>query len=126
MKLRITIFFLALSLSIFGKQVPVDKAKEAAVNFLTQGTVSQFKGTPQLNLIHIPLSSALKFQTSTIKSTGSEDLYYIFNINQDEGFIIVSGDDEAIPILAYSVAGRIEASDIPPNFRKWIEGLFSV
>ena len=122
MKLRITIIFLALSLSIFGKQVPVDKAREAAANFLSQSSISQFKASPQLNLIQIPLASPGKFVSSTIKSASDEELYYIFNINQDQGFIIVSGDDEAIPILAYSYTGGIEPSDVPPNFRKWIEG----
>jgi hypothetical protein len=59
MKLKITLILLALSLSVCGKQVSADKAKEVAMNFLSQGTINQFKGSLQLNLVKITISSSL-------------------------------------------------------------------
>lgn len=33
--------------------------------------------------------------------------YYVFNTNDDNGFVIVSGDDRTAEILAYSDKGRL-------------------
>ena len=35
------------------------------------------------------------------KTTQDTDAYYVFNRENDEGFIIVSGDDKTIPVLGY-------------------------
>lgn len=43
---------------------------------------------------------------------------YIFN--HADGFIIVSADDRAIPVLAYSFEGSYDAANIPPQFNDWI------
>ena len=45
--------------------------------------------------------------------------YYIFN-NEDGGYVIVSGDDIAIPILGYSDSGIIDADHMPENLRWWL------
>ncbi len=39
--------------------------------------------------------------------------YYIFNSSSNDGFVIVSGDDCATPILGYSTEGCIDLSNIP-------------
>ena len=43
--------------------------------------------------------------------------YYVFNTNDDNGFVIVSGDDRTAEILAYSDNGRFNADEIPDNMR---------
>ncbi|MBE0655824.1 MAG: thiol protease/hemagglutinin PrtT, partial [Bacteroidales bacterium] len=35
--------------------------------------------------------------------------------------VIVSGDDNAIPVLGYSFTGSFTSQNVPPNFRKWLE-----
>ena len=46
--------------------------------------------------------------------------YYVFNTNDDNGFVIVSGDDRTAEILAYSDKGRFNADEIPDNMRAWL------
>lgn len=47
--------------------------------------------------------------------------YYVFNNGKDNGFIIVSGDDKAAPVLGYSDSGSFDANDIPDGLRYWLE-----
>lgn len=47
--------------------------------------------------------------------------FYIFNVGSNGGFVIVSGDDCAIPILAYSLSGTFETRNIPANISHWLQ-----
>lgn len=47
---------------------------------------------------------------------------YVFNINGDAGYVIVSNDDVAVPILGYSDSGSFDANNIPDNMRAWLQG----
>ena len=47
--------------------------------------------------------------------------YYVFNNGKDNGFIIISGDDKAAPVLGYSDSGSFDANDIPEGMRYWLE-----
>ena len=42
--------------------------------------------------------------------------YYVFNVNDNNGFVIVAGDDRVKPILAYSTSGCFNPSDIADGF----------
>ncbi len=48
-------------------------------------------------------------------------LYYIFNIQDDGGFIIVSGDDATEEILGYTTKGRYDENHLPPNMSSWLD-----
>jgi len=60
---------------------------------------------------------------SSIPTTQSQEnpLFYIFNSGNNNGFVIVAGDDNALPILGYSTSGTFDKDLLPPNFRKWLE-----
>ena len=45
--------------------------------------------------------------------------YYVFNVGQDEGFVIVSGSDKTQTILGYSDTGRIDLQQMPEGLRRW-------
>ena len=47
--------------------------------------------------------------------------YYVFNIGDKSGFIIVSGDNRAKEILGYSNTGSFNSSSLPPNFSAWLD-----
>ena len=40
--------------------------------------------------------------------------YYVFNVEADQGYVIVSGNDQMPAILGYSNTGTFDASDVPP------------
>lgn len=58
----------------------------------------------------------------SVHSTLSKEkaCYYVFNMGEDNGFVIVSGDDRAKDILGYSDRGSFTVDDMPENFRSWM------
>lgn len=50
------------------------------------------------------------------------DYYYVFNAGQDQGYVVVSGDDRTAPILGYANHGTFDVDKIPCNMAAWLEG----
>lgn len=46
--------------------------------------------------------------------------YYIYNIGQDEGFVVVSGNDQTDMILGYTDHGTFDYEQMPENMRVWL------
>jgi len=115
--LFILLFVGIISIST-AKEVKPETAKLVAQNLYQQ--VNKDKGSINLELVY---TSKSKIISNFIKS-GSNDiaLYYVFNADNNNGFVIVSGDDNVIPILGYSTSGNYDNSNLPSNFRKWLEG----
>lgn len=64
-------------------------------------------------------TAALSFTQAT--DTG-EAAVYIFNRGNNQGFMLLSADDAAAPLLGYSDSGSFNPSDIPPQLAYWLEG----
>ncbi len=50
-----------------------------------------------------------------------ENPFYIFNVENGGGYVIVSGNDQTTSILGYSTNGNIDMNNIPDNLRYWLE-----
>lgn len=46
--------------------------------------------------------------------------YYIFNVEHEDGFVIVSGDDRTAEILGYSEHGNLNPDNAPDNVKWWL------
>ncbi|GEM_PF-1308599 len=46
--------------------------------------------------------------------------FYVFNADGG-GFVLVSGDDRAVPVLAYSDEGSLDINNAPENVRAWLD-----
>ena len=46
---------------------------------------------------------------------------YIFNIGDNEGYVITSSDDCISPVLGYSYEGSIDVDNIPDNMQWWLD-----
>lgn len=57
----------------------------------------------------------------TLITDGSDGLY-IFNAANGSGWVIVSAEDSAMPILGYSDQGSFRTDNQPANLRAWIGG----
>ncbi len=55
------------------------------------------------------------------RSSDSNAYYYVFNIGNNNGFVIISGDDRAKDILGYSDIGSFNIDSLPPNFSDWLK-----
>ena len=110
------ILFLVASHS-FGKQVDAATAKIVAKNFLSSRVNGpMFARGSDLNLV-MQGGESLK---NTSPSSEEQVCFYVFNLSKGGGFIVVSGDDVAQPVLAYS--GEKEFSqNIPPHVAAWLD-----
>ena len=54
-------------------------------------------------------------------STTGNNFYYVFNAENNDGFVIVSGDDRTTDILGYGNSGNLDMSNLPDNLKWWLE-----
>ncbi len=47
--------------------------------------------------------------------------YYAFNIGNNDGFVIVSGDDSLTELVGYSDSGSFDPDNMPDNMRSWLQ-----
>ena len=108
--LTLCIAVLALGSLVAG---PVDqqKAQRIGTKFLSTTTLAQRNADIQLNCV----SAVVDFERGSID-------YYVFNVRGGEGFVIVSGDDRAKPILAYSTTGSYDPQDVSEGFAFTLNG----
>lgn len=63
-----------------------------------------------------------KFQQTNLRRAASAagNAYYVFNAENNGGFVIVAGDDRVKDILGYSERGSFDLSKAPSNVRWWL------
>ena len=100
---------------------PVDSgvAIKVAKNFYLQSL--QNKGLTEVDLTLVYTGTSV--QVSNLKNTGTQEfpVYYIFNVNQHDGFVIVSADNDVTPVLGFTNTGEYQGSNLPPAFKKLLE-----
>ena len=111
--MRKTILTLCLAALTLGNLLagPVDqqKAQKVGAKFLSTTAVSQKSADIQLQLV------------STAYDRNATD-YYVFNVSNGEGFVIVAGDDRVKPILAYSTTGSFDPNNMSEGFEFTLDG----
>ncbi len=105
----IIILAVLLSGNIGAKKVDKGEAHRAASAFITH-SLPQLRGSLEPELIY----TATGEKSNGLRS-GIYPLFYIFNIPDNRGFVIISGDDTAIPVLAYSDKGSFKTEQMPEN-----------
>ena len=73
----------------WGGILTADEAKGVATEFFRNAELSRLASPDALTLAHV-------------ESVASAPAYYVFNATDERGFIIVSADDSALPVVAYS------------------------
>ncbi len=120
MKLRLLLaIFLLACFSSLAKSIDKITAMSVAKNFYAQ----KANGNRSMSNVVANLSTAYECKAKITENgiTAEQSLYYVFNKNTDDGFIIVSGDDVAIPVLGYTTSGSFHGDHLPPAFEKWLE-----
>ena len=106
-----TLTFLMLMLCcigyVFAKPVDTDLAKKVALNFL--------KSTEKVAAADLSMED---FTDITAKTPFHE--FYVFSIRDGLGFILISGDDRALPILGYSLDNPFVSEGMPEHIRWWL------
>ena len=57
----------------------------------------------------------------SLKQDTKESPYYVFNIGENGGFVIASGDDQVPAILAYADHGFFQTDSLPCNVAYWMK-----
>ena len=95
---------------LHAQQVSEEQAAQTAKDFLSKKAPSKARG----------LSSSLKLAyTSTVEG---KHCYYVFNRGENDGFVIVSGDERTSgAVLGYSDKGSFDYSKLPINAKGWMD-----
>ena len=99
-----TFFFLTIlfsTISLFADPVDREQAYKNAQKFLkNNGSGAKLKR---------PLVS---------RGETSQQPYYIFNAEDNQGFVVASGDDRTVQILGFGNSGNIDVANIPLNMQE--------
>jgi hypothetical protein len=95
---------------VYSKEVSKDIARRVALNFFAERVSQAYPADP-----YVPGISAW----SAVPSEAAP-LYYIFNFTP-RGFILISADDAAVPVLGYSFEGTYSTENPPEACRAWVK-----
>ncbi len=65
-------------------------------------------------------NAALLKLVHTVTAQSGIPAMYVFNYTTDKGYVILSADDSAVPMLGYADNGSFEISEIPPQMEWWL------
>lgn len=83
--------------NLHAKVLTPEEAAKTATEFFSAGNTSRLGNSDALELAH------------TAKKSDGTPVYYVFNAKNGRGFIIISADDKAVPVVGYSY----ESSFVP-------------
>lgn len=102
-KILFTLFLACLVQLLMAGPIDENAAKNKAMQFLSQ--------------------CGLRSNVSLVNVTPEQyDGLYILNFSDGKGFVIVSGDDNAVSVLAYSLDKSFKVSNIPTTVSQWLNG----
>lgn len=108
-KITLVLFLLVCTL-VVAAPVSREEARQKAMNFL------KTKGIEATNGLKLSVRKARKAADT------ESAYYYLFNAGNENGYVVVSGDDRTDAILGYADKGSITEETMPDNMRAWLEG----
>ncbi len=109
------LFFVMLFLGIVSistaKQLEVATARQIAKNMYLQ--VDNTKANLNFKLVYTAVLN--------MKSEEEIPLFYVFNVEDNNGFVIVSAHDNTLPILGYATIGSFNNVNMPANVAAWLD-----
>jgi len=113
------LFSLAINLNLFADPVDPEKASKIAANFYSQ--MNADKGLSDLSLSLVFTSTSTDISVAKGSERQESAVFYIFNINRNDGYVVVAADDEVSPVLGYSLTGNYSGLNLPPACKKLLE-----
>ena len=103
------LFFALVACTLSAKPIDKETAKQKALSFLSKENSRKMRKAPskELNL-------------STVENS-FERSFYVFNVGQDDGFVLVSANDQTESILGYVDEGSFDEGSIPENMKAWLQ-----
>ena len=106
----LTFMMLLLSFTLGAKANPIDmrQAREVGAKFISANTATKVASGSDLQWV------------TTYRTTNNVAAFYVFNTTK--GYVIVSADDCATPILAYSDENQFDPNDLPEAMQAYLMG----
>ena len=133
------IFFLLVLATIvspvLGDPIDENTARQVASQTLSQSSAThsvdnatqvKAQAVPQKTVQLLYKSSSINSENTNTtkhntKTNVKETIYfYVFGTENNEGFVIVAGDDRVTPVLGYSDTNGFDADNMPPNLQWWL------
>ena len=113
MKLVLLLWFLLGSGVSFNGALANPISREQALQNARDFFAAKGKVLPERSFRHAPVKSGVL----TV-----EPNYFVFNVGDDQGFVIAAGDDCVPAILGYADRGTFIGDSLPANVKSWLDG----
>ena len=97
---------------VWAERIDVSTARKVAENVANAGSGLRSAGDLSLVYAAAPGKSGSALRSGTVD--GAAD-YFVFNVSGNKGFVIVSGEDRALPVFGYSDEGAFDPDNLPDN-----------
>ena len=108
---RLVLFSLLLARSaVFAASLSESEALNIALKFQQERTTTKLRS-----------AALLKLESNIPSLTPRNPAFFIYNIGDNQGFVLVSGESGTKTILGYSDVGNLQAASIPDNLKAWLD-----
>lgn len=112
MKYILGFVYIGLVTCLYASPVDTNVAQTIAQRFMqTNLTAPSLKNMLSMHLVHQ--------EVSTQKDAGNFTYYYVYNM-EPKGYVIVSGNDNVLPVLGYSHESSFNPEQIPVNMKSFL------
>ncbi len=104
-KIQFSLILVLFYSMLFASQIDIQRAQTIAKNiYYERVNLNKNVDYKQINLTHV-----------YTETKDGYNLYYIFNVNENEGYVIVSADNVVKPIISYSYERNYRLTNISPE-----------
>ena len=113
---RTSLLFICMlaALMMTATQFSKEQAKQTAKQFVEQ-RVGKIVSISEIKAL--PIAQSQSFATSN----DHETMAYAVNLDNNDGFVLVIGNDQSHDVLGYCDHGTFNEQQMPPNMRSWLE-----
>lgn len=107
------LLFVGLAAVAMAEPVDVSTARSKVAAFLAQQSKKGLRKAP------------LKGKTwrQTLTTAHADKQYYVFNVGDNNGFVVTAADDAVQPVLGYTTSGNFSEKDMPEAMRGWFKSI---
>lgn len=113
MKLVLLLWFLLCSGVSYNCALANPISREQALQNARDFFAAKGKTLPERSFRHAPVKNGVL----TVEAN-----YFVFNVGDDQGFVIAAGDDCVPAILGYADRGTFVGDSLPANVKWWLDG----
>lgn len=113
MKLVLLLWFLLCSGVSYKGALANPISREQALQNARDFFAAKGKVLPERSFRHAPVKNGVL----TVEAN-----YFVFNVGDDQGFVIAAGDDCVPAILGYADRGTFVGDSLPANVKWWLDG----